>query len=183
MYVHSFYRAGPVMGSAISGIDQALWDIRGKAARRARVQVAGRPRRSARRARLLSRAARARRESWRKLRETAIQQGVSCFKIRHSRLLRVDRDARKKSIAPSSACRCCAKGSGPDIDIADRFSRQDQSERGVDHREGSRAAESAVHRGAVSAGERAGDGARSRGAPRRRSRRASDWWRTMAAAN
>jgi galactonate dehydratase len=31
MYIHSFYRAGPVMGSAISGIDQALWDIRGKA--------------------------------------------------------------------------------------------------------------------------------------------------------
>ena len=31
MYIHSFYRAGPVIGSAISGIDQALWDIRGKA--------------------------------------------------------------------------------------------------------------------------------------------------------
>ncbi|MBM3725556.1 MAG: galactonate dehydratase [Acidobacteria bacterium] len=30
MYVHSFYRAGPVIGSAIAGIDQALWDIRGK---------------------------------------------------------------------------------------------------------------------------------------------------------
>jgi galactonate dehydratase len=30
MYVHSFYRAGPVMGSAIAGIDQALWDLRGK---------------------------------------------------------------------------------------------------------------------------------------------------------
>src|ERR1700734_4471978 len=31
MYIHSFYRAGPVMGSAISAIDQALWDLRGKA--------------------------------------------------------------------------------------------------------------------------------------------------------
>ena len=56
MYVHSFYRAGPVIGSAISGIDQALWDIRGKAARPAGVQAAGRPGRSARRARLLSHA-------------------------------------------------------------------------------------------------------------------------------
>ncbi len=53
MYVHSFYRAGPVIGSAISGIDQALWDLRGKAAGHARVQTAGRSVRPERSARLL----------------------------------------------------------------------------------------------------------------------------------
>src|SRR5215467_12833947 len=31
MYIGSFYRGGPVLGSAISGIEQAIWDIRGKA--------------------------------------------------------------------------------------------------------------------------------------------------------
>src|SRR6187200_1556670 len=31
MYRHAFYRGGPVLTSAISGIDQAIWDIKGKA--------------------------------------------------------------------------------------------------------------------------------------------------------
>jgi galactonate dehydratase len=30
LYIHSYYRAGPVIGSAISGINQAMWDLRGK---------------------------------------------------------------------------------------------------------------------------------------------------------
>src|SRR3982750_3304801 len=31
MYKHAFYRGGPVLTSALSGVDQALWDLAGKA--------------------------------------------------------------------------------------------------------------------------------------------------------
>jgi galactonate dehydratase len=31
IYRHAFYRGGPVLTSALSGIDQALWDLKGKA--------------------------------------------------------------------------------------------------------------------------------------------------------
>ena len=43
MYIHAFYRAGPILGSAIAGIDQALWDIRGKVLRQPVYRLLGGP--------------------------------------------------------------------------------------------------------------------------------------------
>ena len=95
MYVHSFYRAGPVMGSAISAIDQALWDIRGKALGHAGVPAAGRPARSARRARLLSRRRRAHAGGSGEAARDRDPAGRLLLQDRNSRLLRVDRDAQE----------------------------------------------------------------------------------------
>jgi galactonate dehydratase len=81
MYVHSFYRAGPVIGSAISGIDQALWDLRGKALGVPVYQLLGGPY-DKEGVRGYYHAENARTdEQLSKLRETALQEGVSCFKI------------------------------------------------------------------------------------------------------
>ncbi len=79
MYVHSFYRAGPVIGSAISGIDQALWDIRGKALGMPVYQLLGGPF-DARGVRGYYHVDGASREQLMQLRETAMAQGVSCVK-------------------------------------------------------------------------------------------------------
>jgi galactonate dehydratase len=79
MYVHSFYRAGPVIGSAISGIDQALWDIRGKALNLPVYKLLGGPvdPRGVRgyyhiRART--------KDDLPRIREEARRQGITCFK-------------------------------------------------------------------------------------------------------
>lgn len=81
MYVQSFYRAGPVMGSAISGIDQALWDIRGKALGVPVYQLLGGPH-DERGVRGYYHAENARTdEDLARLRETALSTGISCFKV------------------------------------------------------------------------------------------------------
>ena len=81
MYVQSFYRAGPLMGSAISGIDQALWDIRGKAMGVPVYQLLGGPY-DAKGVRGYYHAENARTdEQLAQLRETALSTGVSCFKV------------------------------------------------------------------------------------------------------
>ena len=76
MYVHSFYRAGPVIGSAISGIDQALWDLRGKALGMPVYKLLGGP--------VDPRGVRGYYHlgggNLRQIRETAEREGITCFK-------------------------------------------------------------------------------------------------------
>src|SRR6185295_9096180 len=79
MYVHSFYRAGPVMGSAISGIDQALWDIRGKIMGLPVYQILGGPI-DPRGVRGYYHVRAENREELRRLRENAKALGVTAFK-------------------------------------------------------------------------------------------------------
>lgn len=79
MYVHSFYRAGPVIGSAISGIDQALWDIRGKLLGMPVYKLLGGPH-DTRGVRGYYHARANTREQLVALREQAEALGVTCFK-------------------------------------------------------------------------------------------------------
>src|SRR5271163_2348468 len=79
MYIGSFYRGGPVLGSAISGIDQALWDIRGKVLGMPVYQLLGGPH-DERGVRGYYHANPTTKEELAQLRQTALQIGVSCLK-------------------------------------------------------------------------------------------------------
>ncbi|MDX1984279.1 MAG: galactonate dehydratase [Bryobacteraceae bacterium] len=119
MYVHSFYRAGPVIGSAISGIDQALWDLRGKALGLPVYKLLGGPidPRGVRgyyhvRANNL--------EQLRAVRATARQQGITCFKSGIPGYYEwiETRAAIRRAVAQMEMLR---EGLGPDIDIGVDF--------------------------------------------------------------
>lgn len=79
IYIHAFYRAGPILGSAISGIDQALWDIRGKALGLPVYRLLGGPI-DPRGVRGYYHANARTPEELAKLRESAVELGVTCFK-------------------------------------------------------------------------------------------------------
>jgi galactonate dehydratase len=120
MYVHSFYRAGPVMGSAISAIDQALWDIRGKALGVPVYKLLGGPL-DPRGVRGYYHADGVRTpEALRKLKETAIQRGVSCLKTGIPGYYEWI-DTRKKISAAVKSMEVLRESLGPDIDIAVDF--------------------------------------------------------------
>jgi galactonate dehydratase len=79
MYVHAFYRPGPILGSAISGIDQALWDIRGQVLGQPVYRLLGGPF-DARGVRGYYHTRANTLEELRQVRATAKQTGVTAFK-------------------------------------------------------------------------------------------------------
>jgi galactonate dehydratase len=119
MYVHSFYRAGPVMGSAISGIDQALWDIRGKAMGIPVYKLLGGPF-DPRGVRGYYHVDGAGREQLMQIRQTAKAQGITCVKSGIpgyyewlERRPKIDRAIKQIQLYREAL--------GPDIDIAVDF--------------------------------------------------------------
>ena len=119
MYVHSFYRAGPVIGSAMSGIDQALWDIRGKVLGMPVYKLLGGPT-DPRGVRGYYHAQAATKEQLQRVRESALKLGVTCFKSgipgyyewieTHEK---IDQAIRRLQLL--------REGLGPDIDIGVDF--------------------------------------------------------------
>ena len=156
MYVHSFYRAGPVIGSAISGIDQALWDIRGKALNMPVYQILGGPHDS-RGVRGYYHTNAKTKEEVARLRETALQEGISCFKTGlpeyYEWIETHDKIERGYSVDSALARRLgrCHRYRGG-------FSCQNKPQRGLDHCEECGAAEPAFRGRTVSTGKRSGDG-------------------------
>jgi len=119
MYIHSFYRAGPVMGSAISGIDQALWDIRGKALGMPVYKLLGGPY-DPRGVRGYYHVDGANRDQLIQIRETAGQLGVTCVKAGIPGYYEwIER--RPKIDQAIKSIQTYREALGPDIDIAVDF--------------------------------------------------------------
>jgi galactonate dehydratase len=119
MYVHSFYRAGPVIGSAISGIDQALWDIRGKVLGVPVYKLLGGPT-DPRGVRGYYHINAFTKEQLQQVRQTAKQIGVTCFKSGLPTYYEWIETHQKIDNA-ISRLQLLREGLGPDIDIGVDF--------------------------------------------------------------
>src|SRR5579884_1056094 len=116
MYVHSFYRAGPVIGSAISAIDQAMWDLRGKILGLPVYKLLGGPNDPAG-VRGYYIASGRNLDELRSLRANAASQGITCFKGGIPGYYEWI-DTNDKISAAVRSIQMLREGLGPDIDIA-----------------------------------------------------------------
>ena len=119
MYIHSFYGAGPVMGSAISALDQALWDLRGKILGVPVYKLLGGPNDPegvrgyyVANARTL--------EDLQRLRESAASQGITAFKGGLPNYYEWIETSQKIAEAIRHV-QTLREGLGPDLDIAVDF--------------------------------------------------------------
>jgi galactonate dehydratase len=119
MYVHSFYRAGPVIGSAISAIDQAMWDLRGKILGLPVYKLLGGPNDPAG-IRGYYVASGRNLDELRALRANAASQGITCFKGGIPGYYEWI-DTNDKIGAAVRSIQMLREGLGPDIDIAVDF--------------------------------------------------------------
>ena len=116
IYRHAFYRGGPILTSALSGIDQALWDIKGKALDVPIYELLGGPTRQ--RIRVYSHARTP--ESIKQARAqgfTAFKTGPARFKDRFSRI--VENKAYIDNVAEKFAA--LREAAGPEGDIGIDF--------------------------------------------------------------
>ena len=120
MYVHSFYRAGPVMGSAISGIDQALWDLRGKILGMPVYKLLGGPV-DPLGVRGYYHAQARTRDQLVKLRATAVQDGITCFKTGPAGNTFEWIETHAQIDRAVKSLEMIREAIGPDIDIAADF--------------------------------------------------------------
>jgi galactonate dehydratase len=114
IYRHAFYRGGPVLTSALSGVDQALWDLAAKSLGVPIYQMLGGPTRN--RVRLYSRG-----DTPDRIRE-GIKQGYTAFKVgpRGGRPARIVENKRfVDNVASHFAS--LRQAAGPDIDIGIDF--------------------------------------------------------------
>ena len=142
IYRHAFYRGGPILTSALSGIDMALWDIKGKALGVPVYELLGGPTRQ--RVRVYAHAGSPERI------KRALAQGFTAFKTQPAirRPARyIETPAQVHHAAETFAA--LRKGAGDDGGYRHRLPRRDQSRDGQAADQGPRAVSADVHRRAL----------------------------------
>jgi galactonate dehydratase len=119
MYIGSFYRGGPVLGSAISGIDQAIWDIRGKVLNAPVYKLLGGPV-DPRGIRGYYHASARTLEAARALRDQTLEAGVTALKFQLPTYMEWIETNAKLTRAVKSM-ETLREGLGPDLDFAVDF--------------------------------------------------------------